>query len=286
MEQKLLTVSIDKEFYINEASKTQSVYLRVYSEMFTRGIVKSLKPTNFTVLLAIASFMDEKGNCFPTQRQIAEITGLTLPTVNKAINELLEFTVDGKPILKREFVQVGQFKQSYYTVTVTGDSSNLNNMFKNPEHNITINKDINNNINNSNSYVKETLTSTNDSTMSDIEFNNPKDIAVYFAKKYREKYDVNYNIVFKRDLPLIKKKLLTTFTSEQIKKMIDSAIEHYDELWKKPSYPRPTIPMMCSWLGEQALAVAQDAEKEFEELTELTAGAEELNDDVLKKFGL
>lgn len=285
MEKKLLTISIDKEYDVVKNEYTTSAYLRVYPEIFARGIVKELKPTNFTVLLAIASYMDSEGNCYPTQRKISEITGLTLPTVNKSINELLEFEIDGKPILKRELVQVGQFKQSYYTVTIAGDSNNLNNMFKNPENNIEFNN-INNNINNNLSYVKETLTSTNDDTMSDIEFNNAKDVAVYFAKKYREKYGVNYNIVFKRDLPFIKNKLLSTFTSEQIKKMIDTAIEEYDKRWKNYQFPRPTITQLCTWLGEQALAVAQDAEKEFEELTELTAGAEELNDEVLKKFGL
>ena len=66
-------------------------------------------------MLAIASFIDDKGICCPTQVHIAEITGMSTATVNKAVNALLEYKVNGKSIISREFVQQAQFTYSYYT---------------------------------------------------------------------------------------------------------------------------------------------------------------------------
>lgn len=285
---KMFTVSIDKEFDVLKKEFNNHIYLRVYTSLFQAGIVRDLKPTNFTVLLAIASFMDAEGNCYPTQRQIAEITGLTPPTVNKAVNELLEFKVNGTPILKRELVQVGQFKNSYYTVNplsqiaiFDGQVKEINTTVKEIKTDVLKNLELNNNQYN----ITNTINKGAEHSSEPL-FKNSKDVAKYFLQKYQDKYGVQASIAWQRDLSLIKKKLIGSYSDIQIKKMIDTIITEYDARWKKPSYPRPTISMMCSWLGEQALAVAEDGEKELAELQELTAGSEDANNDVLKKFGL
>jgi DNA-binding transcriptional regulator GbsR (MarR family) len=286
MEQnKMFTVSIDKEFDVMKKEFNNSIYLRVYTSLFQAGIVKDLKANKFTVLLAIASFMDAEGNCYPTQRQISEITGMSTPTVNKAINELLDYTVDGKSILKREMVQQGQFKNSYYTVNPISQIAIFEGQVKeietepvkeslaDPLKKFTLNNN------------QETISNKQDISES-ITFKNSKEVAVYFADRYREQFDVNYNIIFKRDLPLIKNKLIGTFTDSQIKTMIDVTISEYEARWKNPSFPRPTISAMISWIGQNALAIADDGKKEFSELTDLTSGAEEETDETMKKFGI
>ena len=282
----MFTVSIDKEFNVTSKETSTSIYLRVYTSLFQSGIVKDLKPNRFTVLLAIASFMDAEGNCYPTQRQIAEITGMTTPTVNKAINELLDFKVNDNPIITREFVQSGRFKNSYYTVNpisqiaiFDGDvkeieTDTVKDSLSSPLKDFTLN------------YNQETITSNNNNINTNDLFKNAKDVAVYFADRYREEYGVNYNIVFARDLGLIKNKLMKTFTNDQIKTMIDTTISEYDKRWKKPAFPRPTISAMVSWIGQNALAIAEDSKKEYEELEDLTANSEDENDEVLAKFGL
>ncbi|WP_399632699.1 helix-turn-helix domain-containing protein [Sporosarcina sp. SG10008] len=91
------------------------IFLKLYTLLFGSGMAKDLRPVNCTTLLAIASFIDDKGNCCPTQIHIAEVTGMSTATVNKAVNALLEFKVNGKSIITREFVQQAQFTYSYYT---------------------------------------------------------------------------------------------------------------------------------------------------------------------------
>lgn len=285
---KMFSVSIDKEYDVLTKEFNNSIYLRVYTSLFQAGIVKDLKPTNFTVLLAIASYMDAEGNCFPTQRQIATITGISTQTVNKAVNELLNYRVNGSPIIAREFVQQGQFKNSYYTIKPLSQIAIFDGQVKEIST-----ESVQNNLTapfKKSSLNKTYKTTTNNTNIAEQSsepiLKNAKDVAVYFADKYREQYDVNYSTVFRRDVALIKNKLMKDFSIDQIKTMIDVAIEGYDKHWKNRSYPRPTIPMLCSWLGQTALAVADDSKKEFEELQKLTAGSETANDDVLKKFGI
>lgn len=91
------------------------IFLKLYTLLFASGIAKELKPVNCTTLFAIASFIDAEGNCCPTQVNIGEITGMSTATVNKSVNALLDFKVNGKAIITREFVQQGQFKNTYYT---------------------------------------------------------------------------------------------------------------------------------------------------------------------------
>jgi DNA-binding MarR family transcriptional regulator len=285
MENKMFTVSIDKEFDVLKKEYSNSIYLRVYTSLFQSGIVKQLKPSRFTVLLAIASFMDAEGNCYPTQRQISEITGMSTPTVNKAINELLDYQVNGVSILNREMVQQGQFKNSYYTVNPISQIAIFEGQVKEIETEPVKDsltpplKKLEHNNN------QETISNKQDSAEAPV-FKNSKEVAVYFADRYRETFDVNYNIIFKRDLPLIKNKLIGTFTDEQIKTMVDVTISEYEARWKKPSFPRPTISSMISWIGQEALAISMDANKEYEELTDLTSGSEEETDETMKKFGL
>ena len=292
---KMFSVSIEAEYDVMKKEFNNSIYLRVYTSLFQAGIVKDLKPTNFTVLLAIASFMDADGNCYPTQRQIAEITGITAPTVNKAVNELLEYKVNGTPIISREFVQQGQFKNSYYTVNPLSQIAIFNGQIKEIEtgkEDLLKKVELNNStLNISNSLLNkgdaDKVKGIEQASSSDTKlFKNAKEVATYFLQEYQNKYGVQASIAWQRDLSLIKKKLMPVYSDNQLKLMIDTVIAEYDAKWKKPAYPRPTISMMCSWLGEQALALAEDADKESEELSELTTGPQFANENVMKKFGL
>lgn len=92
------------------------VFLKVHISLFTSGIAARLGKY-LTTLLAIASYMDEKGECYPTQRQLAERTGTTKNLINRHIKALLDFEVDGKPILTRRIVYNNRgYANSIYTI--------------------------------------------------------------------------------------------------------------------------------------------------------------------------
>lgn len=83
----------------------EEIFIKVFKSFYTSGLAsrigKELGRGKVNTLLAIASYMDEKGACFPTQEQLAERTGTTVGTINRDVNDLLDFRVDGKPILIR-----------------------------------------------------------------------------------------------------------------------------------------------------------------------------------------
>lgn len=80
----------------------EPVYTRTYVSMFDSGLIKEIGAGGYTVLSALASFMNEKGECYPTQRQLAEMLGMSKTTVNNAVKKLLAVRVNGKPILTYE----------------------------------------------------------------------------------------------------------------------------------------------------------------------------------------
>jgi hypothetical protein len=95
----------------------QDIYLRLYLSAFKSGLVAQLPATDFKVFLAICSYMNEAGECYPSIQQIANLTGISKRTVQRSIKELLDFRFQGKPILTRQLVKEGnQFLRSNYKV--------------------------------------------------------------------------------------------------------------------------------------------------------------------------
>jgi hypothetical protein len=92
----------DKEFY-----------LKVHLSFFTSGLNAALGPMNSVIFLCICSFMSERGECHPSIQQIAKQCGVSKRTVTRSIKELIEFRVNNKPILTREFIKEGD--QILYT---------------------------------------------------------------------------------------------------------------------------------------------------------------------------
>ena len=114
-----LKVEIIQQYDIVNQQYVEDRNVKVSTQSIQAGLIKELGGTEFAVLMAIASFCDVEGEAFPSQRRLAEITGYTLPTVNKAIAKLLETKIDGKPIIARELESLGSKKRfSVYNLYV------------------------------------------------------------------------------------------------------------------------------------------------------------------------
>ena len=258
----MITVEFNKQVNLETKETTSNVYLRLYLSAFKSGLVAELKPTNFTVLMAICSYMDENGECYPTQRQIADRCGISKTTVNKAINELLEFRLNGKPLILRELVVNGTQKNSVYTV--------------NPISQVAI---FNGNV----EEISGTSVAAEDPVTPDG-FKNARQVTDYFINVYRDVYGTNPSINFAREVSLVKKKWMGTYTDEQIKTMVEIGVQEYDSRWKSLKFPRPTLGAIVSWIGEQALSIHHDTNKEFEENVAATSDGLEMNDLALSRL--
>lgn len=291
---KFLSIVFNTEHDATNKQTKYDTYLKIDVTAIRNGLLHHVRGSELTVLLGIASFMNTKGECYPTQRQIAEITGLSLTTVNKAVSNLLEIQINGMPILDRVLRGTGQRKNSVYTIfdlapkdlevedhrdiDAIDDINNINddNVMPNcegidaSEKDKDIKKDIS--LNNTNKTTENASEEVIEPPKRIIK--NSKDVAHYFAERYKEEYGKSYVINYKRDLGLIKNKLVKNFTIEEITEIIDLTIKEYPTRWGSSKYPYPTIGMLCSWLCNEVVRVLleqQRAAMQSDELINQTA---------------
>jgi len=99
-DEKLVTVEIQKEYDALEQSWENRVFVKLFVAARTSGLLKKISDREFKTLIALALYMDENGDCYPSQDQIAKDLGLSRETANRRIQSLLRFRFDGKPIVK------------------------------------------------------------------------------------------------------------------------------------------------------------------------------------------
>lgn len=261
MYDKFLSVVFNKEFDVTNKTDNLDVFLKVDVKALRGGLLKEVNGSDLTVLMAIASYMNINGQCYPTQRQLATITGMSLTTINRAIKNLLEINVNGHPVLERKLVGSGSKKSSIYTIfdiaPIETDEASDPDLLEDAKEEASV----------------ETT----------VKPKNARDYALYFAEKYKEQYGVSYVINFKRDLALIKNKLIANFDEETIIKILDIVIEQYKEKWSNTKYPYPSLSMVCSWLGNKAVEeILKDKETDTEtdELIEMAESCSNNNTDL------
>ncbi|MGG5759247.1 helix-turn-helix domain-containing protein [Bacillus toyonensis] len=267
MTDSLFSVSHDKEINLGNGKTINNIYVRVYTSLFTSGLVARMGSNRFTTLMALASYMDAQGECYPTQIQLADAIGVHKNTVNKYINELLDFTIDGKPLVTRTKINRGQGKiSSYYKIhplsqlaKFGGDITPVNTQIKDSlitkgsDEPITTNCDVIK-VTNNNQLINNTDV---------LEVTNSSNAIKYFQQVYRETYDVNYTVSnYGREGKIIKDKVLTPYP-EIAKEIIRLAITKYDELFKNARYPRPSVAMF-SWAVNQIIPMIEEEQQAIE----------------------
>jgi hypothetical protein len=231
---------------------------------------------HFSVLAAIASFANSKGEAFPSQDKIADMVGYSRKTVNQYIGELREVTIEGEPILVVIQEKTPKGRRNKYVLSPKSGFWFGSNVVTNSSDKVT---DWGNGVVTEGLQERITISSNNQviEQEKDIIFDNAKAVLQYFRQQYFNKYQVTYQPNWGRDQVMIKNKLLSNFTDIEIKSIIDIVVQYYDKRWAKPQFPRPTIGQLCSWLPNEALAIIQ---KQAEENQRIEAESQryEMND--------
>lgn len=217
-----------------------------YSPLFASGLVAKIGAYGFTTLMAIASYMDNQGHSSPSQVELAKATGLHKNTVNRYINELLELEIDGRHLLLREMVNKGQ--------------GNIVTVYK-----------VDFTVLRGNKPVKTKRTTRKK------EF-NASDAMKLFEDTYREVYHVNYASNYAREVNLLKNMVVTPYP-QYAKEIIELAVRKYDEMFKNPRYPRPTVSMF-SWAVNRLIPIIEEERK----LTEIALKSNELEAQAEKRL--
>ena len=217
---------LTETFNTTTGKNTTEIKLEIPVEILQGGFITKVGGAkHLAVLLAILAHSDAKGESYPTQDRIAKLVGMTRQTVSKIINDLLEVNINGNHLISREKVKTGEYVNSVYSYMV-------------PE---------------------------NTEVVKEREFKNSLDVIRYFCDVYGETYGTSYMPMWKRDAQLVRDKLHSKFTDDQIKGMIEVAVKEYSVRWYKPQFPRPNINILCGWLGNTALEIFEAEKKKEQE---------------------
>lgn len=95
-------------------------FFRVSNDAVKSGMFGRMGAELHFTLTAIAAFMGKDGKCYPTQKQLADIMGVSERAAHRRVNALLKFIDDnGNPIIVRKKSKVrgsGMRERSDYTI--------------------------------------------------------------------------------------------------------------------------------------------------------------------------
>lgn len=301
MAEKLLSVEVSNTFDVITKESENEIFVKLYVNMFRSGLVAELGVERFTTLMAIATYMNAEGQCYPTQEQLASDLGVSTRTIHKYVKNLLEFRWNDRPLVQRDkFRAPGSFRTySVYTILPLSQVS----IFTGKIEPLALSRKTVHNATSTEAQVptRKTLPRkkkqvnnsqlNNKATVEDgdlpVELKTASAVMQYFYEKYREVFGAFPSVNWMRHGKLVKDKLMPIYTPEQLKKIIDMSCEQYEKRWASPNFPRPTIGAIVSWLAAQALAVAETEETEQARLTEAMNapkhGGRDIND-ILSKL--
>ena len=256
---------------INTGVLTMTVFRKLDVNQFKKGLVPALGGVkHFAILSTIAIHADTDGISYPSQETIAALTGYSRKTINEAIKELRDVRIDGEPviIIKQQRTSKGR-RNVYQLMPASGFSFTKKNVTK-VNDNVTsgghggVTSDGHTRV--TTGLQEEEKTLKKNHKEEELVFDNARSVLDFFRQKYFEKYDVAYKPNWAKDQATIKNQIMKAFTDEQIVKIIDVVFDKYDTEWANSKFPRPTIGQISSWLGNKALAMAQDKQQEAEQV--------------------
>ena len=120
-ERKLVSIEIQKELDVFSKKWEDRVFVKLYVAARTSGLMAAMSDRDWKTLSVLATFMNAKGECFPSQAMIARALGINRGTANERIQSLARFRFDGKPVLlvkkqNRASKNGTRFAANHYTI--------------------------------------------------------------------------------------------------------------------------------------------------------------------------
>jgi hypothetical protein len=97
----LVSVETQSELSLTTGKKETRIFVKMYVEAVHSGLIANMGPERWQTLCVIAAFMDEKGECYPTQYAIAERLNVARETANRRIKSLCEYRWQGRAVIEK-----------------------------------------------------------------------------------------------------------------------------------------------------------------------------------------
>ena len=116
--ENLISVESQTERSLTDGKSDTRIFVKMYKSAVTSGLIADMGADNWQTLCVIASYMDEKGDCFPTQAQIAKGLGISRTSANRRVKRLAEYRWQGRPVIEaiRKRSPTGQWENTRYTI--------------------------------------------------------------------------------------------------------------------------------------------------------------------------
>jgi hypothetical protein len=97
----LISVETQSELSLTTGKKETRIFVKMYVEAVHSGLIADMGPERWQTLCVIAAFMDEKGECYPTQYAIAQRLKVARETANRRIKSLCEYRWQGRAVIEK-----------------------------------------------------------------------------------------------------------------------------------------------------------------------------------------
>ena len=95
----LVSVEFQTEVDVSTGSRQRRMFVKMYFGARDSGLLAAIPGELWKMLCCLATYMNEDGNCYPTQDRIARDLGIRRQRVNERIRDLLDFRFQGQPVL-------------------------------------------------------------------------------------------------------------------------------------------------------------------------------------------
>ena len=221
------------------------------------GIIKKLGTTPFAVYLVIQAHTDIQGVAFPSYQTIADIIGVSIRTVQRAVKKLEE-----EGLIQKQLIRKGTTIQSTYSIMDDGVPKREEPKEEPMEEESK---------ENSKKLQQEKPKEDSKELLEEKprKYGNSKDFIQRFCELYYEYYGVNFNPTWGRDGAMVKNKLLNNYTDEELDAILEITFRDYQKRWANRQYPRPTLGGVSTFIANQALAIWQEEQKKQAKIKEV-----------------
>ncbi|QQE73164.1 helix-turn-helix domain-containing protein [Brevibacillus composti] len=98
-EHNLVSIETQSEYSVTTGRRETRIFVKMYVDAVHSGLLADIGDENWRTLCVIAAFMDERGECYPTQELIAHRLGVSLQTAAARIKSLLAYRWRGRPLV-------------------------------------------------------------------------------------------------------------------------------------------------------------------------------------------
>jgi len=95
----LVSVETQSEYSVTTGRTERRIFVKMYVDAVHSGLIADMGAERWQTLCVLASFMNEKGECFPCQDLIAQRLNVRRETANRRIKALCNYRWNGRPLV-------------------------------------------------------------------------------------------------------------------------------------------------------------------------------------------